>query len=536
MSYKIFHIDYKETGLFSKTFNSYLGGDSKLSPFYQYQPSVSGFSEAIKETGKYNYDRKLLSNSLKEYYTKNASENISDATLKNIQKLEDGNCFTVTTGHQLCLFTGPLYFIYKIITAINLSEKLNKEYPDKHFVPVYWMASEDHDFAEINHAYVFGEKVEWSMDPMNAPVGKLSLNSLASTMEALYAIMSDGENGADLKRLISECYGGEKTLAQATFLFVNALLGKYGLVILEPDNTSFKNIFSSIITDELLNSNTFKLVSNTNRKLIEAGVEPQVNPREINLFYIDENGRNRIEKKNDKFEIVNTAKSFTQGEITDLIKESPERFSPNVLLRPIYQQCILPNVAYVGGPSEIVYWLQLKDIFTHYKVPFPVLMPRNSALVISAPIAQKMDKLGLDTKAIFGDTESLIKQFITKISDGLPDFEKVGGELRNIYASLANKVQETDPTLVASTEAELQKQINALKTLETKLIRVKKQKEETSVAKIHKIKGILFPNGALQDRMDNFIPFYLQHGPAFFDLLKENFDPFEFSVTVLREE
>lgn len=193
-------------------------------------------------------------------------------------------------------------------------------------------------------------------------------------------------------------------------------------------------------------------------------------------------------------------------------------------------------MAYVGGPSELIYWLELKELFNYYKVPFPVLMPRNSALFIQAPISQKIDKLGLEPKDIFSDTESLIKQFITKISDGLPDFEKVGGELRNIYAALANKVQETDPTLVASTEAELQKQLNAFKTLETKLVRVKKQREETSVAKIRKIKEILFPNGALQDRTDNFIPFYLQWGPSFFDTLKENFDPFEFSVIVCREE
>lgn len=422
------------------------------------------------------------------------------------------------------------------MTAINLAEKLNKEYPANHFVPVYWMATEDHDFAEINHAYVFGKKVEWSVDSHNAPVGSLSLNSLASTMEALYAIMGEGENVQELKRLISAAYGGETTLAQATFAFVNYLLGKYGLIILEPDNADLKNIFSPIITDELTNNNSFRLVTDTNKRLADAGIEAQVNPREINFFYIDENGRNRIEKKGDKFEIVNTTTTFSRDEILDSVKKSPGKFSPNVLMRPVYQQCILPNVAYVGGPSELVYWLELKNVFEYYRVPFPVLMPRNSALIISAPISQKIDKLGLEIKDVFNDAESLIKQFITQSSDGLPDFEKVGGELKNIYVSLGSKVQETDPTLVASTEAELQKQLNALKTLETKLIRVKKQREETSVAKIRKIKEILFPGGALQDRTDNFIPFYIQQGPAFFNMLKENFDPFEFSVTVFREE
>lgn len=543
MSFKKVNILNKETGLYSKALNDYLDGDARLAPFYAYPPSLNGFKEAIKKVGEYEYNRQLLSDSLQEYYTKNASGNISDATQNNIKKLQDKNCYTVTTGHQLCLFTGPLYFVYKILTAINLAEKLNKEYPGNHFVPVYWMATEDHDFAEINHAVLFGKKIEWLPQTPeetsiygSSPVGRLSLSSLAPVMESLYMVMGEGEHVKEIKQLISECYGGEKTLAQATFSFVNALFGKYGLVVIEPDNAHLKNLFSPVLIDELLNGSSFKLVSQTNKKLVEAGVEPQVNPREINLFYMDENGRNRIEKKGNRFEIVNTTTSFSLDEITDLVKKVPGKFSPNVLLRPVYQQSILPNVAYVGGPSELIYWLELKELFNYYKVPFPVLMPRNSALFIQAPISQKIDKLGLEPKDIFSDTENLIKQFITKISDGLPDFEKVGGELRNIYAALANKVQETDPTLVASTEAELQKQLNAFKTLETKLVRVKKQREETSVAKIRKIKEILFPNGALQDRTDNFIPFYLQWGPSFFDTLKENFDPFEFSVTVCREE
>ncbi len=545
MSFKKTNISYKDSGLFSKVLMDYVGGDAKLKPFYEYTPTISSFGEAIKTVGKYDYSRKILVDSLKEYYNRNAPGLASDATLKNIQKLEDATCFTVTTGHQLCLFTGPLYFVFKIITAINLAEKLNKEYPDNYFVPVYWMASEDHDFAEINHANLFGKKVEWNIDGIGGPVGKLPLTSFPPTIEALFAIMGDGETNKELKEIISDSYSGEKTLAEATFSFVNALFGRFGLVIVEPDNANFKKLFAPIITDELVNGNSFKLVNETNKKLVGAGVEPQVHAREINLFYVDENGRNRIEEspiavradpRVRPYKITNTNTAFTQDEIIDLVKSSPEKLSPNVILRPLYQQSILPNVAYIGGPAEIAYWLQLKNVFENYKIPFPVLMPRNSALIINKSVAQKMSKLNIEVVDLFKETEALIKEVITGSIDGLPDFASENEKLKDIYSSIGSKVKEIDPTLVAFTEAELQKQVNALKTLETKLLRVKKQKEETSVAQIRKLKETLFPNGSLQERTENFIPFYLQHGGEFFDSLKANFDPFDFSVSVLIEE
>lgn len=537
MSYKKTSISYKETGQFSKAFTDYMSGEPKLKAFYEYQPSLKGFAEAITKTGKYEYPRKLLSATIKEYYTRNAPGMASEITLENIKKLENKNCFTVTTGHQLCLFTGPLYFIFKIITAINLAEKLNKEHPDKHFVPIYWMATEDHDFAEINHANLYGKKIEWNAEGVGGPVGKLPLKSLTPVLDNLFEIMGDVGNTKELKQIIADSYSGEKTLAEATFSFVNALLGKYGLVIIEPDNVQLKNVFSPIITDELLNGTSYKLVTETNKKLAEAGFEPQVNPREINLFYIDESGRNRIEKKGNKWSVV-SGKELANSEdgIKNLVSKSTEKFSPNVLLRPVYQQAILPNVAYVGGPSEVIYWLELKTTFEHYKVPFPVLIPRNFAMLISSPFTHKITKLHLEVRDIFKDTETLIKEVISKSGEGMPDIEEESNKLKTIYAALAEKVKRIDPTLVPFTEAKLQKQLNSLKALKTKLMRVKKQKEETTVTKIRKLKETFFPGGDLQERTENFIPFYLQSGSSFFDMLKENFDPFEFSMEVFTEE
>ncbi len=441
MAFKKTNISYKDSGQFSKILMDYVDGDARLKPFYEYAPSLAGFGEAIKKMSGYEYQRKVLVDSLKEYYNRNAPGMASDATLENIKKLEDKNCFTVTTGHQLCLFTGPLYFIFKIITVINLAEKLNKEYPSNHFVPVYWMASEDHDFAEINHAVVFGKKVEWSHESIGGPVGKLPLAYFSPILETLFAIMGEGEKTSDLKKIIADSYSNEKTLAEATFCFVNALFGRFGLVVVEPDNAEYKRVYSPIITDEFLNGNSFKIVTETNKKLAEVGVEPQIHTREINLFYVDEHGRNRIEMvwadpRVRPYKITNTNTAFTQNEIIDLVKSSPEKFSPNVILRPLYQQMILPNIAYVGGPSEMAYWLQLKGIFENYKVPFPVLMPRNNAIIVTKPITQKLAKLNLKINDLFQDIDALIKEFLTRNSDGLPNFEKEKALLLKAYIIL----------------------------------------------------------------------------------------------------
>src|SRR6185312_2174790 len=283
MSFEISHLAFEETGLFPKVMMDYLKNESYLAPFYAHTPSLEGFKKASENTAGKKIDRNLLVKILSDRYSKNAPD-ASEFTKKNINRLKDNNCFTVTTGHQLCLFTGPLYFIYKIVTAINLSQELREKYPNQHFVPVYWMASEDHDFAEINHAYLFGKKIEWSGDSISGgPVGRIPVHTLAPVLDGLYAIMGDSANAIELKKIITESYSGNKTLAEATFAFVNALFGKYGLVILDADNAELKKQFLPVITDELTKQSSFRLVSDTNAKLIAAGVEPQVHAREINL-------------------------------------------------------------------------------------------------------------------------------------------------------------------------------------------------------------------------------------------------------------
>ncbi len=529
MNFKKTSISFEETG-FSKVFTDYIKGENYLAPFYTYQPSLAGFKKAIEDRSNANCDRSVLVKALKGRY-----KNASDATQKNIALLDEKKTFTVTTGHQLCLFTGPLYFIYKIVTVINLAEALKKEYPQYNFVPVYWMAGEDHDFAEINHTYLYGKKVEWSADSLSGgPVGRISIETLAPVLEGLFSIMGENEKAIELKKILAEAYSGKKNLGDATFDFVNSLFGKYGLVIADPDNAELKKLFVPVITDELINQGSFKAVTATDKQLAAFGIEPQIHAREINLFYVNEKGRNRIEKQGENYHVVNAGLNFTKEQILTEVQQNPERFSPNVVLRPVYQQIILPNIAYIGGPAEVAYWLQLKASFDYHKAQFPVLMPRNFAMIIDKGTASKMEKLKLNAKSIFGDTEELVKGFVT--GNNAMDFEQEKEKLKGVYDTIAEKIKTIDPTLVATADAELQKQYNALKVIETKLVRAQKQKDETSVNQIRKIKEKLFPDGSLQERHDSFIPFYLQYGAEFIDLLRKEFNPFEYKMAVITEE
>src|SRR6185312_13286249 len=331
---KVSKIGLQETHTFSSLFLSYINHTPALESFYGYYPTLENFGKQITAKGT-SFSPELRKQLVKAVTGQYYNSTISPAVKENISLLDNSNTFTVTTGHQLCLFTGPLYFIYKIVTAINLSQELREKYPNQHFVPVYWLASEDHDFAEINHAYLFGKKIEWTPDAsaIGGPVGHMDTKSLKPTLESLFAIMGDNGNAAELKTIIQEAYTKYATLSEAMFYLVDKLFGKYGLVIIDADSAELKRSFAPVITDELLNQSSYKYIRETNAQLAKAGVEAQVNAREINIFYIDEKGRNRIEKQGDTYTVVDTNTAFSKDEISELVKKIPEKFSPNVVLR-----------------------------------------------------------------------------------------------------------------------------------------------------------------------------------------------------------
>ena len=528
MAYKKSKIALSQTNQFSKVIIDYINGDNSLRKFYAYEPKIDAFKDVVHHKSKEVINRVLLVDVLKEQYKKSNIEFPSSAEL-----LLKDNTFTVCTGHQLCLFTGPLYFIYKIISTINLAEKLKKEYPSNNFIPVYWMATEDHDFEEIKSIHLFGKAISWDNAEAKGAVGRLKTHSLSPLIDELMQLLGETENASELTKLFMEAYLNHSNLADATRYFVHQLFSEYGLIIIDADDTRFKNEFIDVMKDDIFNNTNHQLVNTTIPELDKAGVKPQVNPREINCFYLLNNIRERIENDGNVYKVLNTDITLTKEQLETEIDLHPDRFSPNVVLRPVYQQKILPNLAYVGGPGEIAYWLEYKAMFEHHKITFPVLIPRNFAMIADEKSMIQLSKLGFETKDIFRDTDVLIKEFITKNASAALSLKEQEQGLTKIFNEISAKAISIDSTLKSTVEAEMQKSINAIKNIESKLMRAEKQKQETSVNQIKKIKEKYLPEGFLQERYDNFIPFYLKSGKNFIKDLKEGLVPFEFEMVIL---
>jgi bacillithiol synthase len=528
-------IDYKATGFFSQTVIDYLEDKPELRSFYSYRPDIEGFKNVIANRSV-TADRELLTKVLTEQYSaiSQLTTNNSQQVKENIALLKEVNTYTITTGHQLNIFAGPLYFIYKIVTAIKLAKQLKEQFPDNNFVPVYWMASEDHDFAEINYTNIGGKKVHWWYEASGA-TGRINPDTMRQALNQYKGVLGLEHHGGELADIVEKAYAGFDKLADATRYLVNALFGRYGLVIIDADDQRLKQQFAHIIEQDIIGENSFKNISATNEQLEKLGVHVQVNPREINFFYLTDGLRERIVFEDGRYKILNTEISFSKEELQKHIEEHPECFSPNVVMRPLYQEYILPNIAYVGGGAEVVYWLELKSNFEHYKVDFPILILRNSGLLVPKRIASKIERMGLSTAGLFQNTDTIKNNWIKKHSEHQLSLNGELNGFKELFAKIKLLSQKVDPTLVRSAGAVEARLEHAIGNLEKKLIKAEKLNYQTRLEQVDHIKSELFPKESLQERTENFGLFYVKWGQDFIDELVRHFEPLEFKFTVLVE-
>jgi len=389
------------------------------------------------------------------------------------------------------------------------------------------MVTEDHDFAEINHAHIFGKKLEWCKE-VNGPTGRVKTDSLTDVLNELKQILGEGENAKYLFELFSKAYLEHDDLEKATRYFINELFGDQGLVILDPDDNKLKAKFIPIAKDEICNHSSCNLVEKTNDELKTSGYHVQVNPREINLFYLQDDLRGRIVKEGDEFKILNSDISFdSESSILEDLEKNPRSYGPNVITRPFYQELILPNLAYIGGGAEIAYWLQFKSSFEHHQICFPALILRNSAMIIDEASRKRLDKLGFTPFDLFNNIDFLNKKFVTDRSQDELSLANELKEFETIFERVSLKAEEIDKGLAGMVQAEKVKQSKVIKNIEQKLLKAEKGKFDIELGQIKKLKDKLFPNGALQERYDNFMPYYLKYGQSFVETLINNFNPLE---------
>lgn len=515
-------ISLAQTNQFSDLFLNFVEKNKDIDNFISYPSTNKGFEEILRNKKFNNAHRIALSATLEKQY-KNAEISPSENVKGNIELLKNENTFTVTTGHQLCLMTGPIYFIFKIITTINLAKKLKADFPDKNFVPVYWMATEDHDFEEISHFSLFGKTHTWETNQKGA-VGDFDITGLA---DFLTTVSSENPFIAH--------YKNKTNLAQATACLVNHLFDKEGLVIIDGNDKSLKSVFIEHIKNDIFKHLAFEHISNQSKIIKDLGYEPQVHAREINFFYLMPTIRERIIKEDDVYKVLNTAIQFSEKELNDEIENFPERFSPNVCLRPLYQELILPNLAYIGGPGEIAYWLQLKSFFDASDVILPILIPRNFGVIIQKSVEEKLKKLKIELADLFLDVPALKKLYLANSGETSVDLESYKEKIAKIFEELKKQITTIDGSLAGFVEAQKNESSKQFENIAKKLTKALELKENTQIEQLLKIQSKLFPDGELQERSVNFLNFELNN-PNFIQNLIDVFNPLNFKFQILVEE
>lgn len=515
-------VDLKKTGQFSSFFLDYIEGKDALRPFYSHLPAIESFQEALSAKQFSTEKRNRLVEVLENQYQGIV---LQEATKQQLTILREETTFTVTTGHQLNLFTGPLYFIYKLISVINLAKKLQEIYPAYRFVPVYWMATEDHDFAEINYFKLDGITHRWETDQKGA-VGDMALDA---SFQAFLKTLPFAPP------LFKEAYSNSATLSEAVRRYVNELFGAQGLLVVDGHDARLKRDFVEVMRSDLFDHLPYQATTASTEALAAQGYVGQVFPREINLFYLDKGLRERIVQEGEDFTVLNTPLKFSRSQINDLLEQHPERFSPNVILRPLYQEQILPNLAYIGGPAEVVYWLQLKGVFDTFKMPFPIVLPRNFALVLDGSASKKRTQLGWEVSDLFQNFDTWKKAFVQASS--AHDFSLASAKeaMGAIFDDLTRQAAGPDAGLQQAFSAGKVRSEKILSQMGAKLRKAEERKLQVDLDRAKALFAFVAPGGSPQERVVNFMQFYLGD-PDFLTELMACFDPLDFSMMVLALE
>lgn len=516
----------EQTGLFSDLANALVYRQNELLPFLAEPFSLAAFEQQMHlKKGQFTAKkRQILADVLARSYQ---NEQTTDLQKENMQLLKADTTFTVTTGHQLSLFTGPLYFVIKILHIVNLTKLLKEKYPTADFIPVFWMATEDHDFEEINGVNLFNQNRQWQTEQTGA-VGRFGMENWSTFQNELKELYKNHPE-SEIVALIDQ-YKGEN-LAEATFHLVNALFGHYGLLALDGDNLELKKLFAPLVKQELLVPNAQTEVEKKNLQLNEAGYSPQAHAREINLFLLGEQSRERIQAKGQDFYVEGIG-DVSRAEMLKRLEDNPQQFSPNVILRPVYQETVLPNLCYVGGGGEMAYWLQLKGVFETFQIPFPLIQVRVSLLMIDSQTQTKMESVDWTYQELFQDVEMLKKQYVLNHTEEL-DLTELNSKKESLIATATEMVLKVAPNLKGWVEAEMTRLTKQMDSLEQKLMRAEKSKFEKSLKHMDQIKDKLFPNGGLQERSTNFFQFCAD-GEVFTHLenLRLGIDPLENDFTI----
>ncbi len=524
--------DFEDVPAFSAFDKAFARKDPQLMSFLAYKPELADFAQAIEGRKAHATDRQLLVDTLLDQYGHYAGD--TSSSVAQIRRLLDSRTFTVTTAHQPVLFGGPAYLIYKIISTLRLARDLATAYPYYHFVPVFVSGGEDHDFEECQHVTIYGKTITWQRTATGA-VGRLDTEGIGVCLSTLREILGTGDHAGQLYQMIEQAHTAHGLYGRAFAQMIHSLFGASGLVVLHMDEHRLKAQMVDIFAEELVHQSSSRLVRNTQQQLEAAGFKPQAHARDINLFLFGVHMRERLEFVDGHYRVVNTDLKYTEREILGLLRAEPDRFSPNVVLRPLYQETVLPNLAYVGGGGELAYWAERKAQFEHFGVPYPVLVRRDSCLYIDGAMQKRLNKVGLHLDAFFHDTHDIVKQFLLQQAGDDLQLDAERKELTNLWVAIAQKAARIDASLKGLIAAESAQQLKSLTKIEERLRKAEKQRHDTAINQIGSIREKLFPGGGMQERQASFMEYYLRQPETYFQQLVEVFDPLDMRLKIISE-
>lgn len=539
------YISFSDIPKHQNLFLDYLYEFQNVQEFYENnfrskEDYISLFKKISQSKSKREFD---LSGLLKDQYADSA--NVSSKTLRNIELLNNHKTIAILTGQQLGILGGPLYTIAKILTTIRLANQFSERYDEFKFIPVFWLEGDDHDFNEVRSINIFdvenqilniGYKEEISDDDAKQSIGGILFDeSLNEFFTKLEGSLRETEFKPELLSRLKEYYKVGKSFKQSFKDLLMWLFDEYGLVIFDPQDPKIKSILKPIFKKEVndFSIHTQKLIQTSAR--LEELYHAQVKVKPVNLFYHTDDGRFSIEPVDDIFKLRRKRKQFTKDEILAEIENAPERFSPNVLLRPICQDYIFPTGFYVAGPSEISYFAQVTPLYNFYNIVTPIVYPRASFTLLEKNVAAALDKYDLSMNDIFLGFDELKEKVIAELSEN--NIENVFHESENDIELIFDKLKENlfaiDKTLVDSSGKTKEKILSAINELKTKAVKAQENKHETTIRQLTRISNLLYPNGNLQEREINFTYFYNKYGRELIRKLYDEISVSEFEHQII---
>ncbi len=511
----------------------YLYDGSKTAPFFDL-PWKLGDLINVAQTKKIpgSMDRAELVALLEE---QNRGWMGGPRTMENIRRLLSPRCQAVVTGQQVGLFTGPGYAFYKALTAIRLAEALTQSGIEA--VPIFWMASEDHDWEEIDHADLPDpegnlRRFQYQVDPewQGAPVGNLSLApSIQPLLEEFASVLPDSEFKSELVEMAGRHYRPGNTLAKAFGGVLAELFRDMGLVVMDPSELGFKRQAVPLLEQVISNAPSLqRMLREQGQQIQAAGYSPQVQVDEesLPLFLVEKGKRRLLLRNGDGFRLKGEESSFSRKQLLSRLAESPADFSPNVLLRPLYQDLLLPTFAYVGGPAEIAYFAQVAALYRWKGQPMPAVIPRASFTVIERKVQRILEKSGLDFLDLFSGFEVCLKRVIERSlgAESAQVLDQLEQQFAHMLDNLEPALRNVDPTLVDALKNSRSKILHQVSSLRNRLISAHARQNDVLTRQLFRAFNLLYPAENYQERFINSFYFLSRYGRDFMMRLLESID------------